>query len=322
MNIMMEIVTHLQNENLKRNIQTRNQIKQTVRNFLNQEGFLEIDTPILGPQIPEYTNDQFRVMGKQGEEYYLPQSPQIYKQILMCAGYKKYFQFAHCFRYGEYDDSHINEFMQIDVEMHVSIKETLMQYVEQIVKSICDDLHIPCSIPFPIISGSECIYKYGTDKPDLRKNANDMSFLWIVDLPMLEKINHFGRIKVVSANIEIDKVAYILSHHAFAMPLNWSKNITKFDLLNVLTDSFDLVLNGIEVCSGDIRINNRELQEDIFEKLGICTKYYTQYLNLLNPKVKNGGFALGIERLVMALHKSGDIKETNAFFDNWYLEKK
>lgn len=318
---MKGIIKHLQNNRINSIIQTRNQIKQVTRSFLGKKGFIEIDTPILGPKIPEYTNNQFKVLGERGEVYYLPQSPQIYKQILMNAGYKKYFQFAHCFRYGEIDENHINEFMQIDVEMQVSDKIILMQYVEQIIKSICNILNIPCRIPFPKISGTECFLKYGTDKPDLRKNPDEMSFLWIVDLPMLEKLTNFGRIKVISADIEINKIEYILSHHAFAMPQNWININEKCDLLNVLTDSFDLILNGVEVCSGDIRINDRDLQKDIFDKLGICIEYYKGYLDLLNPEVKNGGFALGMERLIMALFQYSDIKEMNAFFENWYLEE-
>ena len=105
------------------------------------------------------------------------------------------------------------------------------------------------------------------------------------------------------------------------MPQNWININEKCDLLNVLTDSFDLILNGVEVCSGDIRINDRDLQKDIFDKLGICIEYYKGYLDLLNPEVKNGGFALGMERLIMALFQYSDIKEMNAFFENWYLEE-
>lgn len=318
---MKKIFEHLQNTRVISTIYMRNQIKQVVRNFLGSEEFLEIDTPVLGPQIPEYTNNQFKVSGENGEVFYLPQSPQIYKQILMNAGYKKYFQFARCFRYGEIDSSHMREFMQIDVEMQISEKIVLMRYVERIIKAICDELNISCSIPFPVIGGSECLQKYGTDKPDLRKSQNEMSFLWIVDLPMLERVNSFGRIKVVSTDIVIDGIDYILSHHAFASPLNWNKCKKKNDLLKVLTDSFDLVVNGIEICSGDIRVNDRKLQIDIFDKLGINTNYYVKYLDLLNPQIKNGGFALGMERIIMALTQNSNISEMNAFYDDWYLEE-
>ena len=86
---MKGIIKHLQNNRINSIIQTRNQIKQVTRSFLGKKGFIEIDTPILGPKIPEYTNNQFKVLGERGEVYYLPQSPQIYKQILKNAGYKK-----------------------------------------------------------------------------------------------------------------------------------------------------------------------------------------------------------------------------------------
>lgn len=316
---MNKIINHLQSEKVKNSIYMRNKIKSIIRDILISNEFVEIDTPILGPQIPEYTNSQFKVYGENGEVYYLPQSPQIYKQILMNAGYEKYFQFGRCFRYGEIDFNHTNEFLQIDVEMNVSDKSILMKYVELIIKSICDEYNIPCSIPFPIIAGSECIQKFGTDKPDLREKKGDTSFLWIVDLPMLERLDDFERIKVISADVIIDGVNYILSHHAFAMPLNWNKVSVKNDLLNIYTDSFDLVANGIEICSGDIRINKQDLQKDIFNKLDISLNYYKKYLDLLNPNVTNGGFALGMERLIMALTQNS-LKETNAFYENWYSE--
>ncbi|MCI9127631.1 MAG: hypothetical protein HFG28_10680 [Eubacterium sp.] len=315
---MQDIMRHLKSKKVKEALALRNIIKKTVRDFMSKEGFIEVDTPIMGPQIPEYSNNQYEIYDMNKNVFYLPQSPQIYKQILMNAGYEKYFQFAHCFRYDEkLDSSHLNEFMQIDVEMQTSDKNKLMSLVEQILRSICSALDIDCKTPFPVINGTDCFKIYGTDKPDLRKNNKDLSFIWIVDLPLLEKAS-FERAKVVGSNICIHNENYILSHHAFASPLNWKWNMFENDLLNVLTDSFDLVLNGIEICSGDIRTNDEILQRDIFDKLDINTELYNKYLKLLNPEIRNGGFALGMERILMAL-TNNNIEEMNAFNSETFI---
>jgi len=316
---MQDIIRHLKSKNVKEALFLRNAIKITIREFMSNEGFMEIDTPIMGPQIPEYQNSQYEVYDMNKKVFYLSQSPQIYKQILMNAGYEKYFQFAHCFRNNEkQDSSHLNEFMQIDVEMQTSDKNILMRLVEGMIKNICAKINIECKTPFPIVNGIDCFDIYGTDKPDLRKDNKELSFIWIVNLPLLEK-SSFIRKKVYSSNICIHGENYILSHHAFASPLNWKRNISENDLLNVITDSFDLILNGIEICSGDIRINDELLQRDIFDKLGINADLYNKYLNLLNPKIRNGGFALGIERIIMALANNIRIEETNAFDNNVFI---
>lgn len=310
---MQDIMRHLKSKKVKEALILRNIIKKNVREFMSVEGFMEVDTPIMGPQIPEYQNSQYEVYDINKDVFYLSQSPQIYKQILMNAGYEKYFQFAHCFRYNErHDSAHLNEFVQIDVEMQTSDKNVLMKLVEQMIKNICSELDIECKIPFPVINGIECFDLYGTDKPDLRKDNEALSFIWIINLPLLEK-NSFDRKKVLSSDICIHGENYILSHHAFASPLNWKRNMVENDLLDVITNSFDLVLNGIEICSGDIRINDELLQRDIFDKLDINPDLYNKYLNLLDPKIKNGGFALGMERIIMALTNNNKIEEMNAF---------
>lgn len=313
---MENILEHLQNKHVIQSVKIRNTIKECVRSELKKNGFLEFDTPILSPKVPEYTNDQYQVLGENGEEYYLPQSPQLYKQTLLSAGFDKYFQFAHCFRYGEYDHDHINEFMQIDVEMQTHERKDLMKYVETLIRSICTALGMDCPEDFPIVSGDECYKKYGTDKPDLRKKKDELQFVWIVDLPLLESAG-FERLKVVSGDIGIGDEKYHLSHHAFAQPLNWPKH-SEVNLSDIKTNSFDLVCNGIEICSGDIRINDVELQKEVFSKLNIYSSYYNHYLKLLNPLKTNGGFAIGLDRLTMALMHATHVKDITLFTEGWY----
>ena len=149
-----KIEEHLSSDLIKDALETRNTIKKCVNSELLSQGFIQIDTPIFSPNVPEYTNDQYVVTGMNGERYYLPQSPQLYKQTLMSAGYKKYYQYAHCFRYGEYDKDHINEFMQIDVEMQTSVRQDLMDCVENIIRRIFLERGIALEKEIPIISGA------------------------------------------------------------------------------------------------------------------------------------------------------------------------
>ena len=141
----------------------------------------------------------------------------------MLAGYEKYFQFAHCFRKDpevNKSNHHAHEFMQIDIEMQSKSIDELMKYVEAIIIKIFNRLELRCNYPFPVVSGLECRGFYGTDKPDLRTREDDFSFIWIKRLPLIENLHEFERIKVTSADINIDGNLLIPSHHIFARPNN------------------------------------------------------------------------------------------------------
>lgn len=148
----------------------RHQAMLATRMYLDQEGFLEITTPILGKSTPEGARD-YLVPSRvhPGDFYALPQSPQIFKQLLMVAGMDRYFQIAQCFRDEDLRADRQPEFTQIDIEMSFGTSEDLMPIIEGLVKNlfkVCNNLDI--STPFRRISHKECLERFGCDRPDMR----------------------------------------------------------------------------------------------------------------------------------------------------------
>lgn len=169
----------LRRPNLQKNIRIRNQVTRVVRNFLADEGFLEIETPILGKSTPEGARD-YLVPSRvhPGSFYGLPQSPQLYKQLLMCSGFDRYYQIAKCFRDEDLRADRQPEFTQIDMELSfvdvddvIDINERLMQ---KVFKEVLD-VDIP--LPMPRLTYQEAMDRFGSDKPDIRfeMELNDVS---------------------------------------------------------------------------------------------------------------------------------------------------
>ncbi len=160
----------LRREEMQRNIRTRAKLYSVVRNYLNAEGFIEVETPILTKSTPEGARD-FLVPSRlsPGQFYALPQSPQLFKQLLMVACYDKYYQIARCFRDEDFRANRQPEFTQIDIEMSFIQPDDLFTVIEEmmqaIYREICD---ITISVPFPRLPYAEAMLKYGTDKPDTR----------------------------------------------------------------------------------------------------------------------------------------------------------
>jgi len=151
-------------------IVTRSRLFQIIRNFLCDDGFIEVDTPILTKSTPEGARD-FLVPSRlnEGMFYALPQSPQLFKQILMVAGYEKYFQIARCFRDEDFRANRQPEFTQIDIEMSFVTPDDIFCPMERLMRRIFEELNgVRLNIPFRRIPHAEAMLKYGTDKPDLR----------------------------------------------------------------------------------------------------------------------------------------------------------
>jgi len=160
----------LRRPEMQRNVILRSKVSSAVREYLDREGFLEIETPILNKSTPEGARD-FLVPSRllQGEFYALPQSPQIFKQILMVAGYDKYYQIARCFRDEDLRANRQPEFTQIDIEMSFITPEDIYRSMEGMMKhvfKVAKDYDV--ATPFPRIGWGEAMLKYGSDKPDLR----------------------------------------------------------------------------------------------------------------------------------------------------------
>lgn len=309
----------LRRKRMARNIRLKAKINHFIRNYLAGKDFVEIDTPILTKTTPEGARD-FLVPSRlqPGNFYALPQSPQQYKQLLMVAGFERYFQFARCFRDEDpRADRAYGEFTQLDMEMSFITQEDLLQLIEEmftkLVKEIFPEKKISQS-PWPRIPHQEAVKKYGTDKPDLRKDKNDpdeLAFAWTIDFPLFteqskEDFYHGS-----------GGAKFAPSHHMFTSPHPDDLKLLDSDPLKVRGLQHDLVLNGFEVGGGSIRIHDREIQNKVFDLIGFTTEQKAQFTHMLEAfeygVPPHGGIAPGIDRFLMALLGEPSIREVIAF---------
>ncbi|MBS3092445.1 aspartate--tRNA ligase [Candidatus Pacearchaeota archaeon] len=300
----------LRRQEIQHNLYLRHKLIKSFRDFFDKENFIEIETPLLGKSTPEGARD-YLVSSRvnPGKFYALPQSPQLYKQLLMVAGYDKYFQIAKCLRDEDLRADRQPEFTQVDAEMSFVNEEDIYNVVERSLKHVLKDVfNIDLKIPFQRISYDEAMKKYNSDKPDLRKNKNDnneLAFAWVVDFPMFEYSK--------------EEKKYVAAHHPFCMPSDIHK--IKSDPLKLKARTYDLVLNGSELLSGSIRVHIPKIQKEIFEVLGLNEKEMKEKFGfLLNAfsygAPPHGGFAIGLDRLVTILLKANSIREVIAFPKN------
>ncbi|MCM8784637.1 MAG: aspartate--tRNA ligase [Candidatus Omnitrophica bacterium] len=417
---------------LQKNLIKRSDFLFYVREFLKKENFVEIETPILTKSTPEGARD-FIVPSRlnPGKFYALPQSPQLFKQILMIGGFDRYYQIAKCFRDEDLRADRQPEFTQIDIEMSFIEEEDIISMVENLLKyAIEKTFEIKVEIPFKKISYNNAIEKYGTDTPDMRLNIEFVDLTKVfekseirifteiiekkgvikgffikdgekISLKNIEEYNEFvknsggngigwirfkgeeiqsplkkflledivseiknlspyktssevllflgGEKKWVNETLKnlIDKIKeklieqkeqfsfvwivdfplfeYNLEekriqsvHHPFTSPKIDDIKILEIEPLKVKSRAYDIVLNGIEIGGGSIRINKREIQEKIFKIIGLEEKIYLERFGFLLEALEygappHGGIAIGLDRLLMILLGEESIRETIAF---------
>lgn len=423
----------LRRPDLQRNLIMRSRVATLIRQFLADEGFLEIETPMLTKSTPEGARD-YLVPSRvhPGNFYALPQSPQLFKQLLMCSGYDRYFQIARCFRDEDLRADRQPEFTQIDLEMSFVDVEDILQMTEGFVQYLFKKvLNMDIPTPLPRMTYKEAMERYGSDKPDTRfgmelQNISDL----VSDLDFVvfrSAIEAGGSVRAIVAKQaaktltrkEIDKLTekakgigakglafirwndakptcsfakflpegrletilqtlgceqgdvvlivadkdkvtlpvlgalrlqvakqldlipagkfnflwitqfpffewddetetWVAMHHPFTMPMDECLPYLDTNPEKVIAKAFDLVLNGTELSSGSIRITDYELQQKMFEALGLTDEEIEAKFGFLVEAYRygappHGGLGIGLDRLAMVMLQAESLRDVVAF---------
>jgi len=301
----------LRRDRLQKTIRLRSKLIEEFRKTLFSEDFVEIETPMLTKSTKEGARD-FVVPSRfnPGKFYALPQSPQQYKQLLMTAGFERYFQIARCIRDEDLRADRGFEFTQLDIEMSFAKREDVMEMVEKTTKTAV--LAVGGKLKdqqFPVFTYQQAMDKFGADKFDLRtdgdKKNNIQAFAWVVDFPFFEKTAEDG---------------WTFTHNPFSAPLpEYKENLLKQkNIAEILTSQYDLVCNGYEVGGGSIRAHEPEVLETVFKIMGYEKKIiWEQFGHMLEAfsygAPPHGGIAPGIERLLTCIANEPSLREIIAF---------
>lgn len=426
----------LRKPQMQHNMKMRHKVCQIVRNFLSDENFLEIETPILGKPTPEGARDYLvpsRV--NPGKFYGLPQSPQLFKQLLMVSGMDRYFQIAKCFRDEDLRADRQPEFTQIDCEMSFVEMEDVMEVMERLIQKVFKEtINVDVMLPLPRLTYKEAMDRFGSDKPDLRfgfelkdlteiaancgfsvfegavavggsvrainlngyesqftrKNITELEnvaklygakgLAWMkftsegISSPIakfmtqevIDRItatmdakegdlllfvadkhsivfNALGHVRLEAAKklnvidenefnflyvtefpmFEYDEEAgrYVAMHHPFTSPLDEDFDKFETDPQTMRAKAYDMVLNGVELGGGSIRIYDPKVQSTMFKVLGFTEEdAYEQFGFLLDAfkygTPPHGGLAFGLDRVMMLILNQESIRDVIAFPKN------
>ncbi|MPW26001.1 aspartate--tRNA ligase [Alkalibaculum sp. M08DMB] len=423
----------LRKPSMQRNLIIRHKVAGFIRNYLDENGFIDVETPMLTKPTPEGARD-FLVPSRvqKGNFFALPQSPQLYKQILMVSGLDRYYQIVKCFRDEDLRQDRQPEFTQIDIEMSFVDQDDIIKINEEMITKLFKKIkNVDIPLPIPRMPYKEAMERFGSDKPDIRfglelvdiKNvfkdsgfkvfadsiasggdirainakgcgeslsrreidalvdyvkiykAKGLAWLKVTDTGVKSPIDKFlndeevsglllatnaepgdlilivadkpdivfdalGHLRLELANkLDIkykneyeflwvtdfplfeysdEEKRYMAKHHPFTSPNDEDIELMDTDPGSVRAKAYDLVVNGVEIGGGSIRIHNKELQEKMFEALGFTKESAWEQFGFLLEAFKygtppHGGVAYGLDRIMMLLLDLDNIKEVIAF---------
>jgi aspartyl-tRNA synthetase len=315
----------LRRKRLHRNITLRSEFVDRVRQFLFSKDFTEIETPILTKSTPEGSRD-FVVPSRlhPGKFFALPQSPQQYKQLLMTAGFERYFQIARCVRDEDLRADRGFEHTQIDMEVSFTSRDEFMKLDEEMITTVVEAMGFTIKEkPFPVVSYNDAMDKYGDDKFDLRteedKKNNVLAFAWVVDFPFFEKKE--GLNSDESPGLKPSgSPKWTFTHNPFSHPkpehVEWLLKGERIG--DIQTTQYDMVCNGYEIGGGSVRAHREDLLRAVFRILGHSDEAIeSQFGHMLTAfrhgTPPHGGIAHGVERLIMILTGEEYLREVQAF---------
>ncbi len=311
----------LRRPRLQKNIRRRSAFVQAAREFLFSEGFCEIETPLLTQSTQEGSRD-FLVPSRlqPGKFFALPQSPQQYKQLLMAAGFERYFQIARCIRDEDPRADRGFEHTQIDIELSFVKREEVMALDERMIMTVIEKMGGKIAQkPFPVFTYERAMKQFGADKFDMRtqqeKDQGLLSFTWVVDFPFFKKVDTAD-----AAEVADGKSGWTFTHNPFSMPkdehLAWHMAGEHID--QILTTQYDLVCNGYEVGGGSIRAHDPKVLHATYQIMGYSEPEIQARVGHMLEAFKygcppHGGLAHGVERLLMILEHEDYLREVQAF---------
>ncbi len=301
----------LRSERMQKNMRLRSEFIHRCRDFLYGKDFVEIETPLLTESTPEGSRD-FVVPSRlnPGKFYALPQSPQQYKQLLMTAGFERYFQVARAIRDEDLRADRGFEHTQLDLEMSFASMDDVMSTVEEMITTVVESLGYTIKQkPFPRISYKDAMETYGADKFDMRtpeeKEKGILAYAWVVNFPMFEKTDEGG---------------WTFTHNPFSMPIpehvDWLLKGENID--QIIAAQYDIVCNGFESGGGSIRAHKPEILEAVYRVMGHSKEDLEERVGHMLKAFKlgtppHGGLALGVERNMMNLTGESYLREVQAF---------
>lgn len=294
----------LRRPGLQETIKLRHQTTQAIRNFLNNDGFLEMETPILTKSTPEGARD-YLVPSRvhPGEFYALPQSPQLFKQLIMMSGFEKYYQIARCFRDEDLRADRQPEFTQIDIETSFQTSDDIMEMTEKMMQYVMKEVKgIDITLPFPRMSYDDAMNRFGSDKPDTRFGME------IIDASPIFKTSEFkvfkgaiengGSVRLLNVKGEaanfsrkdIDKLAEYVDVYG-AKGLAWLKaegTELKGPIAKFLTEEEKAqLITEVEVTDGDILLFVADKNQVVFDSLGALRLKLGKELDLIDQSIYN-----------------------------------